>query len=150
MKNTTTHSAIVALFAGIVLCCAARCFAGEAESRFSLGYGSLTQVPADIKSPADAKAPLSGLLTAQYGFGMAQEFKPYLGTGLSYSIPQDTKPGDSLRIKTGLAGQAGFSYLLGGNSTLKFDYKILTPTPDAARDSKSTPQSLGVGVDIKF
>lgn len=134
----------VAMLAATFVSGAAPCRAGEVESRFSLGYGSLSQ------APADAKAPSPGLLTAKYGFGLAREFKPYLGTGMSYSIQPEARPGDTTRIKTGLAGQAGFSYLLGGNSALKFDYKVLTVTPDTARDPKTPPQSIGVGVDIKF
>jgi hypothetical protein len=49
-----------------------------------------------------------------------------------------------------VVGQAGFNYLLGAKSALKFDYKVLTVTPDTVRDPKTPPQSIGVGVDIKF
>ena len=139
-----------AMVVAILLGGADICGAGEAENRFSLGYGSLTQAPADAKSPVDARASASGLLTAKYGFGLATEFKPYLGTGLSYNIQPDVRPGDTTKIKAGLAGQAGFSYLMGTNSALKFDYKVLTVTLDSVRDPKIPPQSIGVGVDIKF
>jgi opacity protein-like surface antigen len=144
MNSAITSVAAIVMVASIFMVNAALCRAGEVESRFSLGYGSLTQ------APADAKSPKSGLLTAQYGFGTAKEFKPYLGTGLSYSIQPESRPGDSTRIRAGLAGQAGFSYLLSGNSALKFDYKVLTITPDSVRDTGTPPQSLGVGLEIKF
>jgi len=150
MGITYIRASIVALLAGYLLIATGNCRAGDSENRFSLGYGSLTQAPADARFPADAKASASGLLTAKYGFGPAREFKPYLGTGLSYAIQPDIRPGDTTRIKAGLGAQAGFSYLLGENSALKFDYKVLTITPDSSRDPKSPPQSIGVGVDIKF
>lgn len=120
-------------------------FAGELYQQFSLGGGSLT------KAPSDAKAPEPGLLTAKYGFRIAKDFMPYMGTGLAYTYQPDTKTGDITRLKTGVAAQFGFNYLLGTNSTLKLDYKYLSISPDLPRgDSKTPPQSLGIGIDIKF
>lgn len=144
MKIIISRALLRALLALTVTGGASLCLAGEEPRRFFLEYGTLSQ------APAEAKAPVSGLLTALYGFGSAREFKPYLGTGLSYRIQPDSGPADATRIKTGLAGQAGFSYLLGGNSALKFDYKVFTVTPETAREPRTPPQSIGVGVDIKF
>jgi len=138
------------MLAGLVLVRATPGGAGESQGGLLLDYGSLSQLPADAKNPVDVKAPTSGMLTAQYGFGFDREFIPYLGTGLSYNIHPDIRPGDPVKIKAGLAGQAGFKYLLGENLMLKFDYKILTVTPDSSRDSSTPSQSLGMGVHIKF
>jgi outer membrane protein W len=102
-------------------------------------------------APIDAKDPLSGVVTAKYGFKIARDFMPYVGTGLAYTFQPDLKTGDITRIKTGVAAQFGFNYLLGSNSTLKLDYKYLSLSPEQLRgDSKATPQSLGIGLDIKF
>lgn len=90
-------------------------------------------------------------MTAKYGFSFAKDFKPYLGTGLAYSFQPEAKPGDTIKIKAGVAGQAGFSYLLGGNSSLNIDYKYFNVVQGATHgDSKTAPQSLGVGLEIKF
>ena len=125
-----------------------RASSGSAEELykyFSLGGGSLTT------APADAKAPEPGVVTAKYGFKIAKDFMPYMGTGLAYSYQPDTKTGDITKVKTGVAAQVGFSYLLGTSFTLKMDYKYLSISPDQQRgDSKAVPQSLGIGLDIKF
>ena len=113
--------------------------------QFSLGGGSLTA------APTDAKAPEPGAVTAKYGFKIDKYFMPYMGTGLAYTYQPDVKTGDITKLKTGVAAQFGFSYLLGINSTLKLDYKYLTVSPEQQRgDSKASPQSLGIGLDIKF
>ncbi|HEY5523419.1 MAG TPA: OmpW family outer membrane protein, partial [Desulfuromonadaceae bacterium] len=99
----------------------------------------------------DVKAPEPGAVTAKYGFKIAKDFMPYMGTGLAYTYQPDIKSGDITRLKTGVAAQFGFSYLLGTNSTLNLDYKYLSVSPEQQRgDSKTTPQSLGIGLDIKF
>ena len=121
---------------------------GSAEEfyrQFSLGGGSLTTAPADVK------APEPGAITAKYGFKIAKYFMPYMGTGLSYTYQPDAKTGDITKLKTGVAAQFGFNYLLGTNLTLKLDYKYLSVSPEQQRgDSRTLPQSLGIGMDFKF
>jgi opacity protein-like surface antigen len=119
--------------------------AEELYRQFSLGGGSLTT------APADAKAPEPGVITAKYGFKIAKDFMPYMGTGLAYTYQPDTKTGDITKFKTGVAAQFGFSYLLGTNSTFILDYKYLSVSPEQQRgDSRTLPHSLGIGLDIKF
>jgi outer membrane protein W len=119
--------------------------AEELYRQFSVGGGSLTT------APSDAKAPEPGVVTAKYGFKIAKDFMPYMGTGLAYTYQPDMRTGDMTRLRTGVAAQFGFSYLLGTNSTLKLDYKYLSISPEQQRgDSKTPPQSLGIGLDIKF
>jgi len=114
--------------------------------RFSLGFSSLRPPPSETKESS------IGALTAKYGFRLLKDFTPYVGTGIAYSIPSqlvstDPKSG----IKAGMAGQAGFSLLLGGSSTLHFDYKYLSITPDAPRGEGGPPTKvIGVGIDVKF
>lgn len=119
--------------------------AGDSE-RLSLGYGSLRPVGDDAKTPSPSS------LTVKYGFGLLKDITPYIGTGVAYVLPPDAKPGESqARIKTGLAGQAGMKINLGAGSWLKIDYQYLRVTPDQTRsDSGSPPQSIGVGLEIKF
>jgi outer membrane protein W len=119
--------------------------AEELYQQFSLGGGRLTT------APSDAKAPEPGSVTAKYGFKIAKDFMPYMGTGVAYTYQPDAKTGDITRLKTGVAAQFGFNYLLGENSTLKLDYKYLSVSPEQQRgDSRTAPQSLGIGLDIKF
>lgn len=120
-------------------------FAEELFEQFSLGGGRLTT------APPDAKDPEPGVVTARYGFKISKGFLPYMGTGLAYTYQPDEKSGDITGLKTGVAAQLGFNYLFGENSTLKLDYKYLAVSPEQQRgDSKSAPQSLGIGLDIKF
>lgn len=120
-------------------------FAEERYQQFSLGSGGLTA------APSDAKAPEPGIVTAKYGFKIAKDFMPYMGTGLAYTYQPDTRTGDVTKLKTGVAAQFGFNFLLGINSTLKLDYKYLAVSPEQGRgDTKAPPQSLGIGLDIKF
>ena len=130
----------------MVVCLHAFAASGEELYRqFSLGGGSVSS------APADPKAPAPGMVTAKYGFQISKDFLPYMGTGVSYSYQPDAKTGDTTRFKTGVAAQFGFNYLLGDNLTLKMDYKYLTVTPDQQRgDPRTPPQSLGIGLDIKF
>jgi opacity protein-like surface antigen len=119
--------------------------AEELFRQFSLGGGNFTT------APTDAKAPEPGVVTAKYGFKIAKDFLPYMGTGLAYTYQPDIKTGDMTKLKTGVAAQLGFSYLIGSNSTLKLDYKYLTVSPEQVRgDTRTPPQSLGIGLDIKF
>jgi outer membrane protein W len=146
MKSTIVITIFLAVVACIVLRWSDLSYADEFYKSFSLGYGSLNP------GPADAKAPSPSVLTAKYGFSFSKDFQPYVGTGLAYSTPPDIKPGDSAqRIKTGVAGQAGFKFRLDDNSSLRLDYKYLHLEPDLLHGGSSAPpQSLGVGVEIKF
>lgn len=115
--------------------------------RLSLGFDRL--VPsADKELTATPTA-----LTMKYGFGLLKGIKPYLGTGVAYILPSEGKPGESApsKLKTGLAGQAGVKIDLGSSSLLKVDYQYLRVTPDPQRgDNSTTPQSIGIGLEIKF
>ena len=124
---------------------ASPCYADELYRQFSLAGGSLTA------APADAKTPEPGVVTAKYGFKIAKDFMPYMGTGLAYTYQPDARSGDITKLKTGVAAQLGFNYLLGSGLTFKLDYKYLSVSPEQQRgDSKTPPQSLGIGLDIKF
>lgn len=113
--------------------------------QLSLSAGNLST------DPVDRKASVPGILAAKYKFNIAKDFVPYLGTGLAYSYQPDTKSGDVTNVKTGLAAQLGFNYFLGNNLTLKLDYKYLSVSPELPRgDLGSPPQSLGIGLDIRF
>lgn len=143
MSNFRVKTKTVAIIACALL--ALSSFSHAEDGRFSLGYGSLTP------APADPKVPEPGGVTAKYGFSIAKDFKPYVGTGLAYSFQPQEKSGDPRNIKAGVAGQAGFSYLLDENSSLNIDYKYFNIAPEATRgDSKTAPQSIGVGLEIKF
>ena len=145
MKHIFVHIASISIFSLAILLHVSLSYAEELYRQFSLGSANLTS------APADAKAPETGIVTAKYGFRIDKDFLPYMGTGLAYSYQPDTRTGDPTRFKTGVAAQFGFNYLLGNNFTLKMDYKYLTVTPDQQRgDSRTTPQSLGIGLDIKF
>ena len=125
--------------------CASVVSAGELYRQFSLGGSTLTE------SPHDVKAPEPGVITAKYGFQIAKDFIPYMGTGLAYTYQPDMKTGDIIKLKTGVAAELGFNYLLGTNSTLKLDYKYLSISPEQPfSDSRTPPQSIGIGLDIKF
>jgi outer membrane protein W len=133
------------LFAFILFIQVSSASAEELYQRFSLGGGNLST------APKDSKAPEPAVVTAKYGFEIAKDFIPYMGTGLAYTYQPDSKSGDVTRLKTGVAAQIGFSYLFGTNSTLKLDYKYITVSPELSRgDTRTSPQSLGLGLDIKF
>jgi opacity protein-like surface antigen len=140
-KNIT-----VALFLCLVVLVYASLGAAEDFPRhISLGGERLTM------APADAKAPESGVVTAKYGFIIAKDFMPYIGSGLAYTVQPDVRTGDIAKIKTGVAAQLGFNFLLGTNTTLKLDYKYLSLSPEQPYgEPRTTPQSLGIGLDIKF
>ncbi|KAB0672463.1 porin family protein [Oryzomonas sagensis] len=136
----------VATLACVAIVKAAVCCAGEEKDGFSLGYGILRPVATDTTG----KSP--GLLTAKYGFSLLKNVTPYIGTGVAYALPQDATATDApTKLKTGVAGQAGVSFNLSGNSSLVIDYKYLHFTNDPPTSDRSTPpQSLGIGVHIKF
>jgi outer membrane protein len=146
MKNIIFMTILFTTAAWVVLTGSELSCAEEVYKNFSLGYGSLNS------DAIDAKAPSPGVLTAKYGFRLAKDFLPYIGTGLAYSMPPEARPGDTaLRVKTGVAGQAGFRFRLGEDAALNLDYKYLLLHPDTLRDGfNAPPQSLGVGLDIKF
>lgn len=116
--------------------------AEELIGRFTLGYGDISQETGDPKKPSP------GLLSAKFGLKESRGFKPYLGTGLIYTLQQNEKSGNRT-ISTGIAGQAGFSYFIDKNSLLNIDYKYLHMPPDSSKP-ESTPQSIGIGVEIRF
>lgn len=145
MKRLQINITVVLFLCFVVLSHASMASSEELYRQFSLGGGNLTA------APSDAKAPVPGVVTAKYGFKIAKDFMPYMGTGLAYTFQPDMKSGDMTRIKTGVAAQFGFNYLFGINSTLKLDYKYLSISPEQARgDSRTPPQSLRIGLDIKF
>jgi outer membrane protein W len=145
MKHIQKYITVPLLVFFLVILYAPVVFADEAYEQFSLGTGSLGMAPSDEKSPDP------GIVTANYGFKISKDFMPYMGTGLAYTYQPDSKTGDITKIRTGVAAQLGFKYLLGTNSTLKLDYKYLSVSPDLSRgDSKAPPQLLGIGFDIKF
>lgn len=128
-----------------VLLLVSQVYAEELHSQFSLFGGSLTSAPVDVKSPEP------GIVTAKYGFEIAKDFMPYLGTGLAYTYEPDARTGDISKFKTGVAAQLGFNYFIGSGLTLNLDYKYLSISPEMQRgDTRTPPQSLGIGLDIKF
>ena len=143
-----TSSTLITLFMIVcaVLTAGTAVRADEGE-HLSLGYDTLR--PA---TNIDAKNPSPSSLTVKYGFGLLKDIKPYIGTGLAYILPGEPKPGESpSKIKAGVAGQAGMKIDLGVGSSLKIDYKYLHVVPDQPRgETGSSPQSIGVGVEIKF
>jgi len=145
IKSPKIISIVILLVCGCTLLHARLALAEALYRQFSLGAGNLTQ------APADAKAPEPGIVTAKYGIKISKDFMPYMGTGLAYTYQPDVRSGEMTKVQTGVAAQFGFSYLFDANSSLKMDYKYLSLPTDLPRgDSKSTPQSIGIGFDIKF
>ena len=145
MKPLQKNISAVLFLCLVVLVHASLGAAEDFHRQLLLGGESLTM------APADPKDPVPGVVTAKYGFRIARDFMPYVGTGLAYTFQQDMKTGDIIKIKTGVAAQLGFNYLLGTNTTLKLDYKYLSLSPELPHgDSRAPPQSLGIGLDIKF
>ena len=146
-KLKTINYAVFAafIFVNALLTIVAIAQAGENDS-LSLGYGSLSPVA------RDAKTPSPNSLTIKYGFSLLKDIRPYVGTGVAYVLPADARLGDNpVRIKTGLAGVAGIKFDLGISSSLKIDYKYLRVNPDQSGVNNGTPpQSIGVGLEIKF
>ena len=139
---------VVALATAALICMAmlkgTACYAGDVKDGFTLGSGTLQPVTNDTAG----KNP--GVVTATYGFSLLRDFTPYIGTGVAYILPQDAGITDTTKLKTGLAGQAGVSFNLGINSALVIDYKYLRLTNDSPNSQSTPPQSLGIGVNIKF
>jgi outer membrane protein W len=116
------------------------------DNNLSVGYSQLSLVVKDTKIPSPSA------LTVKYGFSLLKDIKPYIGTGLAYVLPADaTASGNPTKIKTGLAGTAGIKIDLGISSSLKIDYKYLHLNSNQTEVNNSTsPQSIGVGFEIKF
>lgn len=142
MKYGMTR-AITAIAVGIMMAGATPSFADDAISHLSLGYDRFT-----LATP-DPKVPAPSVVSAKYGFGGEKGFRSYLGTGLAYTLLPEVKPGEPLKLRTGAAAQAGASYQFGGNLSLTLDYKYLYIAPEAQRGD-APPQSIGIGVKIKF
>jgi len=116
------------------------------KGKFTLGYSTMGPPVPDPKTPAPTA------LTAIYGFSVGQDFIPYLGSGVAYKLAPERSAGDAQRLKAGLAGQAGFRFKLDENSSLNLDYKYLQldTTAPHGENGKTTPQSIGVGIEIRF
>jgi opacity protein-like surface antigen len=145
--RTVVTTLAIAMVACIAMLKGAVCYAGDVKDGFTLGSSTLQPVTTDTAG----KNP--GVLTAKYGFSLLKDVTPYIGTGLAYVLPQDNviTTDTSPRLKAGVAGQAGVSFNLGINSALVIDYKYLHLTNDTPNSDKgSPPQSVGIGVKIKF
>jgi hypothetical protein len=139
------------LFWTIILCAAlvgtAAAEGVEGHKPFSLEYCPSTPTPTD----ANGQAPSA--LTAKYGPRVTKAFKPYIGTGLAYSLPspKDKVTEGGTGLKTGVAGQAGFSYKLGERSSVDFDYKYLYLAPDSQHhNNAASPHLFGVRLGCSF
>jgi outer membrane protein W len=136
---------LVTLFS-IIMVTDERVLYADDSNPISIGYGSQTPTPTNpYWQPPSA-------LTIKVKPKTSNEFKPYLGTGLAYSLPsQDIPHATNTDIKSGVAGSAGFSYGVGKNSSLNVDYKYLYLAPDAKlMHEGKKPQLLGIGLDLKF
>jgi outer membrane protein W len=136
--------AFTAIAVGIILAGSEASGADDIIQHLSLGHDRFTLATPDPKIPAPS------VIGAKYGFSAANGFRSYLGTGLVYTLLPEIKPTDTLKVKTGAAAQAGASYQFGGNLSLTLDYKYLRIVPEAQRGDASPPQSIGIGVKIKF
>lgn len=118
-------------------------FADDAISHLSVGHDPFT-----LATP-DPKVQYSSVLGAKYGFSGGKGFMPYLGTGIAYTLLPEAKTGETLKLRTGVAAQAGASYRFGGNLSLTLDYKYLYIPADIQR-GEAPPQSIGIGINIRF
>jgi outer membrane protein W len=141
--NYRTIKAAAAITVGIMVTGATPSLSDDAIRHISLGYDRFTTATPDPKNPSPS------VIGAKYGFGGERGFKPYLGTGVAYTLLPEVKAGDTMKLKTGVSAQAGASYQLGGNLSLNLDYKYLYIAPEA-QHGNAPPQSIGIGVNIKF
>jgi outer membrane protein W len=121
----------------------------EENKPFTLEYCPSTPTPV----PADANRQAPGALTAKYGPRVTKEFKPYIGTGLAYSLtlPKDKGVETAPGLKTGVAGQAGFNYRFSENSFVDFDYKYLYLAPEAMHNGNAaSPHLFGLKLGCSF
>jgi outer membrane protein len=146
MKNTIAQFIFLAVGACVLLQGSGSSYAEEADNKFSLACSALNP------NAINDKVPTPNVLAAKYGFSVAKDIQSYVGSGLAYTLPQETMPNDTTsKIKIGVAGQVGIKFKLSGNSSLNVDYKYLYIQPDELHGcSNATPQSLGIGLDIKF
>jgi outer membrane protein len=101
-------------------------------------------------------------LTLQYHFTPDNQFSPYLGAGLNYTLPYSEDDGrDTTALEAdgslGYAVQAGFDYWLNDNWGLNLDVKKVWVEVDASinngaikGDVELDPWILGVGVSYRF
>ena len=101
-------------------------------------------------------------LTVQYHFTPDQQFSPYVGAGLNYSLFYNTKsraPFTDVKIDNGVgyALQAGTDYWLDDHWGLNFDVKKLFLNVDAKANGGAVradvdldPWIVGAGVSYKF
>jgi len=147
-KKTAFRAArMIAVLAIFLVVVASTSFAGESETGFSVGRGTLYS----STTSTNEKAP--SIFSAKYSFSLLSGLQPYVGTGVAYILPQDPIASDpSTKLKTGLAGEAGLHVSLGGSSSLAVDYKYthFPSTPSSSNDKGSPPQSLGVGLQFHF
>jgi len=127
----------------IMLAASTASLADDPISHLSVGRDPFT-----LATP-DPKVQSSSILGAKYGFSGGKGFVPYLGTGIAYTLLPEVKHGDPLILRTGVAAQAGASYRFGGNHSLTLDYKYLYIPADIQR-GEAPPQSIGIGVNIRF
>jgi opacity protein-like surface antigen len=119
--------------------------AAESE-RFSLGHDVLSSSESDRRSSA------IGTLTGKCGTISNDAFKPFIGAGLAYSIDQELKGSNpATRVKSGLAYQVGFSYILNNKSSLDVKFDQLNIKADSHHQvNDTTPSSCSLGLKIKF
>jgi len=145
MKNLLKYASLLLFLSFVTPLSVSSASGEEAYEGLSLGGAALSI------TPDDAKAPEHGVVTAKYGFKIAQDILPYFGTGLAYTYQPDSRTGEMTNIRTGIAAQIGLSYFLNTGLTLKLDYKYLSLSPERTQgDARETPQSIGIGLDIKF
>lgn len=145
MRNLLKYAAVVLFLSFVTHLYASSASGEEAYEGLSLGGATLTMTPSDPKVPEHA------VVTAKYGFKIAKDFLPYFGTGLAYTYQPDSRTGDITNLRTGIAAQIGFSYLLNTGLSLKLDYKYLSLSPEKTQgDARQTPQSIGIGLDVNF
>jgi outer membrane protein W len=120
-------------------------FSSDAKQT-SLGFGSTIPPPVETQ----LLAPES--LTLKYKPDSSETFKPFLGTGLTFSTKtQETNIETKQEIKAGVGASAGLGVKLGKDSSLNVDYKYLYLVPDVKRVHEgTTPQQIGIGFDLKF
>jgi outer membrane protein len=117
----------------------------------------------EIKDVSDlgSISMLPPTLSLQYHF-YADDFKPYIGTGLSYAIfyGEDSGDLDSIAYKNalGYALQAGIDYNINDKWFINLDFKKIflktevTPNNDSTLRSEANldPIIAGIGVGMKF
>ena len=91
-------------------------------------------------------------LTIQYHFTPENNFRPYVGAGLSYVLIPNEDPGDAtdIRYDDGVIGstlQAGFDYFYNKHWCLNFDIKKVWVNVDVEVDALDTTVKTSVDVD---